>query len=257
MEYRGFDNNFTLAGRVAIVTGAAQGIGKAISTLFAEKGASIVLIDVQDSVKETADQIKGKGGKALALTGDLTHTDEIDGFVKDTLREFGKIDILVNNAGIALLEEAKSLPEKYWDMTMAINVKAPFMLSQRVAREMIKGKIGGKIVNIASQASIVALDRHVAYCASKAAIVGMTRVLAAEWAAYDITVNAVSPTVILTELGKKAWAGEIGEAMKKKIPGGRFGHPEEVAAAVLYLCSDAAALVTGTNLVIDGGYTIQ
>jgi glycerol dehydrogenase len=257
MEYKGYDKSFSLAGRVAMVTGAAQGIGKAIATLFAEKGAAIVLVDMQESVKETAAQIKSGGGTALALTADLTHADEIDRLVEKAMKELGKIDILVNNAGVALLEEARSLSESFWDRTMAINLKAPFMLAQRVAREMINGKTGGRIANMASQASVVALERHVAYCASKAAIVAMTQVLAVEWAHYDITVNAVSPTVILTELGKKAWAGDVGEAMKKKIPAGRFGHPDEVAAAVLYLCSDAAALVTGTNLVIDGGYTIQ
>jgi glycerol dehydrogenase len=257
MDYKGYDRSFMLTGRVAMVTGAAQGIGKAIAALFAEKGATVALIDMQDSVSETAAEIRDAGGNALALTADLTHTQEIERVVEKTVKELGKVDILVNNAGVALLEEARSLSESFWDRTMAVNVKAPFMLSQRVAREMIRAKTGGRIANMASQASVVALERHVAYCASKAAIVAMTQVLAVEWAKYDITVNAVSPTVIMTELGKKAWAGEVGEAMRRKIPAGRFGHPDEVAAAVLYLCSDAAALVTGTNLIIDGGYTIQ
>ncbi len=139
---------------------------------------------------------------------------------------------------------------------MAVNLKAPFMLAQAVGKAMI-AKRYGRIVNIASQASVVALDRHVAYCTSKAALVGMTQVLAAEWAEYGITVNAVSPTVVETELGKRAWAGEVGAAMKKKIPTGRFAQPEEIAIAVLYLASDAAAMVDGENFIIDGGYTIQ
>ncbi|EFR98239.1 short chain dehydrogenase, partial [Listeria ivanovii FSL F6-596] len=105
--------------------------------------------------------------------------------------------------------------------------------------------------------SVIALDKHVAYCASKAAIVSMTQVLAMEWAPYNINVNAISPTVILTELGKKAWAGQVGEDMKKLIPAGRFGYPEEVAACALFLVSDAASLITGENLIIDGGYTIK
>ncbi|HUX50217.1 MAG TPA: D-threitol dehydrogenase [Spirochaetia bacterium] len=257
MEYRGFDRDFGLAGKVALVTGAAQGIGNAIATLFAEKGASLILVDLQKDVTEVAAKLAKGGTKAIALTGDLTNGDDLNRFVEQGIREFGRIDVLINNAGVALLEYADVLPESYWDRTMALNLKAPFMLAQRVAREMIGSKSGGRIVNIASQAAIVAFERHVAYCASKAAIVSMTQVLAVEWARHDITVNAVSPTVVLTELGREVWAGEVGEAMKKKIPAGRFGYPEEIAAAVLYLCSDAASLVTGANLVIDGGYTAQ
>jgi 2-deoxy-D-gluconate 3-dehydrogenase len=121
---------------------------------------------------------------------------------------------------------------------------------------MIKQRYG-KIINIASKAGLVALPKHAAYMASKAGLIGVTKILALEWAGYNINVNAIAPTVILTELGKKAWAGEVGEAMKKKIPVGRFGYPEEVAAAALFLASDASNLITGETLVIDGGYTIQ
>jgi NAD(P)-dependent dehydrogenase (short-subunit alcohol dehydrogenase family) len=162
----------------------------------------------------------------------------------------------VNNAGVAYLDDAENLSEEYWDKTMAVNLKAPFLLAQAVGRVMIQKK-RGKIINIASQAGVIALDKHVAYCASKAGLIGMAKVLALEWAEFGINVNAIAPTVILTELGKKAWAGEVGEAMKKKIPLRRFGYPEEVAAAALYLASPASDLVTGETLVIDGGYTIQ
>lgn len=256
MEYQGFDSSFGLEGRVAMVTGAAQGIGRAIARLFAEKGADLVLVDRQE-VDSFRDEITQLGRRALALTGDLTVTAELDRFVAEALSAFGRIDILVNNAGVVRLDDAKELAEEDWDATMAVNLKAPFMLAQRVGGEMIRSGKGGKIVNMASQAAIVALDKHVAYCASKAGIVGMTKVLASEWAQYGITVNAISPTVVLTELGKQAWAGEVGEAMKRTIPAGRFGHPEEIAAAALYLCSRAADLVNGANLVIDGGYTIR
>ncbi|WP_446220019.1 GolD/DthD family dehydrogenase [Listeria monocytogenes] len=169
---------------------------------------------------------------------------------------YPKIDILANSAGVALLEKAEDLPEEYWDKTMELNLKGSFLMAQIIGREMIATG-GGKIVNMASQASVIALDKHVAYCASKAAIVSMTQVLAMEWAPYNINVNAISPTVILTELGKKAWAGQVGEDMKKLIPAGRFGYPEEVAACALFLVSDAASLITGENLIIDGGYTIK
>jgi NAD(P)-dependent dehydrogenase (short-subunit alcohol dehydrogenase family) len=140
---------------------------------------------------------------------------------------------------------------------MAVNLKAVFMLSQAVGKKMIASGNGGKIINMASQAGLVALDNHVAYCASKAAVISITKTLAMEWGQFNIKVNSISPTVILTELGKKAWAGEVGENMKKLIPAGRFGYPEEVAAAAVFLASEAADLITGENLVIDGGYTIK
>jgi 2-deoxy-D-gluconate 3-dehydrogenase len=129
-------------------------------------------------------------------------------------------------------------------------------MAQTIGRVMISRK-RGSIVNIASQAAIIAIDKHVAYCASKAAVVGLTQVLALEWAKHGVTVNAVSPTVVETELGKKAWAGEVGERAKRQIPTGRFAQPEEIAAAVLYLVSGVAGMINGSNLVIDGGNTIQ
>jgi glycerol dehydrogenase len=256
MENTGYDNGFRLSGKTALITGAAQGIGKAIATLFAEKGANLILVDLQDTVMSAANELRARGVSILPLMGDLTQSGEVARFVDEGVKRFGKIDILVNNAGVVLLDDAETISEEWWDRTMEVNLKAPFMLAQSVGRQMIKHKYG-KIVNIASQASVIALDKHVAYCTSKAGIVGMTKVLAIEWAEYNINVNAISPTVILTELGKKAWAGEVGEAMKQKIPMRRFGQPEEVAAAALYLVSEASDLITGSNLIIDGGYTIQ
>jgi len=256
MEYKGFDRNFELKGKVAMVTGAARGIGKAIVELFAEKGADVILVDLLEEVKDVASAISKFGVEGLPLVADITRADSVKEVVEKSIEKFGRIDILVNNAGVVLLDDAENLPEEYWDKTMLVNLRAPFLLSQYVGREMIKGN-GGKIVNIASQAGIIALDKHVAYCASKAAVIGMTKVLAIEWAEFNINVNAISPTVVLTELGKKAWAGEVGEEMKKKIPVRRFGYPDEIAAAALYLASGAADMVTGANLIIDGGYTIQ
>ncbi len=255
MEYKGFDKNFGLYGKVAMVTGAAQGIGKAIAELYAEKGADIVLVDLQHA-GETKKAVEGYNRKALIITADLTKRLEIDRVMKETLAEFGRIDILANNAGVVFLDDAEHLAEESWDKTLDINLKAVFMLAQAVGREMISSG-GGKIVNMASQAGIVALDNHVAYCASKAGVISVTKTLAMEWGQYNINVNCISPTVILTELGKKAWAGEVGEAMKKLIPKGRFGYPEEVAAVALFLASDASDLITGENIVIDGGYTIK
>lgn len=221
---------------------------------FSEKGAYVVLLDIKEDVKDVAAKINPS--RTLALQVDITKKENIEKVVAEIKKVYPKIDILANSAGVALLEKAEDLPEEYWDKTMELNLKGSFLMAQIIGREMIATG-GGKIVNMASQASVIALDKHVAYCASKAAIVSMTQVLAMEWAPYNINVNAISPTVILTELGKKAWAGQVGEDMKKLIPAGRFGYPEEVAACALFLVSDAASLITGENLIIDGGYTIK
>jgi NAD(P)-dependent dehydrogenase (short-subunit alcohol dehydrogenase family) len=256
MEYRGYDKDFRLTDRVAMVTGAARGIGKAIAQLYAEKGADVILVDMLEDVKEVAASLSQFGRKGLPLVADITKVDQVKRVVEESIREFKSIDILVNNAGIVLLDDAENLQDGDWEKTIAINLTAPFIMSKYVGREMIQRK-SGKIVNIASQAGIIALDKHVAYCTSKAGIIGLTKVLALEWAEFNINVNAISPTVVLTELGKKAWAGEVGEAMKKKIPVRRFGYPEEIAAVALFLASDAADMITGENVVIDGGYSIQ
>jgi len=255
MEYSGFDKNFSLHGKVAMVTGAAQGIGRAIAELFAEKGADIVLVDMQDA-HETAKVVESFGRDSLVVKADLTRGEDIQNVVDTSIGKFGRIDILSNTAGVVFLDDAENLSEQAWDTTIAVNLKAVFMLAQAVGKEMIKAK-SGKIINMASQASVIALDNHVAYCASKAAVVAVTKNLALEWGQFNITVNAISPTVVLTELGKKAWAGEVGENMKKLIPVGRFGVPEEIAAVALFLASDAANLITGENLIVDGGYSIK
>ncbi|EQC2108874.1 SDR family oxidoreductase [Listeria monocytogenes] len=254
MTFKGFDKDFNITDKVAVVTGVASGIGKAMAELFSEKGAYVVLLDIKEDVKDVAAKINPS--RTLALQVDITKKENIEKVVAEIKKVYPKIDILANSAGVALLEKAEDLPEEYWDKTMELNLKGSFLMAQIIGREMIATG-GGKIVNMASQASVIALDKHVAYCASKAAIVSMTQVLAMEWAPYNINVNAISPTVILTELGKKAWAGQVGEDMKKLIPAGRFGYPEEVAACALFLVSDAASLITGENLIIDGGYTIK
>ena len=248
-----YEEAFKLDGKVAVVTGAAAGIGMAVSELFAAQGASLVLLDINQDVYEVAKKLPGSH---LAIACNIADLKQIEEAVKQAEARFGTVDILVNNAGVALLNKADVVTEAEWDTTMSVNLKAAFFLSQAVARIMTK-KGKGQIVNLASQASVIALDRHVAYCASKAAMVSMTEVLAIEWAAAGITVNAISPTVVETALGKKAWAGEVGEAMKKKIPVGRFAQPEEIAAAVMYLVSDHSRIITGANLIIDGGFTIQ
>ena len=169
---------------------------------------------------------------------------------------FGRIDILVNSAGIVALAPAEELTVRDWETTLAVNLTGAFLMCQAVGRIMLdQGR--GKIINLASQAATVALLGHAAYCASKFGLVGLTKVLASEWAGRGVTANTISPTVVLTELGRKAWAGEKGEALKTQIPTGRFAYPDEIAAAAIYLASSAADMVNGADLLVDGGYTIR
>jgi len=254
MDFKGYDTNFRMRDRVVFITGGAAGIGLAIAKLFLEKDARVVLVDLSDEVERVARDVGGD--RALGIQANMTETGQVQSAVDQAVAHFGQINVLVNNAGVVILEPAEDASEDAWDRTMAINLKAVFVASQVVGRHMI-GRGRGKIVNMASQAGMVALPNHLAYCTSKAGVIGMTKVLAMEWGPHNIQVNAISPTVVLTELGRKAWAGEVGEAMKKKIPAGRFAYPEEIAACALFLASDAADMITGANLVIDGGYTIQ
>ena len=256
MEFKGYDKNFSLEGKVAIVTGAAKGIGKAIALLFAEKGADIVLVDMDKDTSKVASEIDSLGRKSLVVLQDLTDFANLNRIVDEAINKFGKIDILVNNAGIAQVDFVEDIPESYWDETMAVNSKAPFLLTQMVGKEMIKKKYG-KIVNIASIAGTIAFEKHAVYCASKAAVILFSRVFAMEWGKHGITVNTISPIVTLTEMGRKVWVGNVAEETLKTIPVGRFNYPEEIAAGALYLAADASNTVTGLDLVIDGGYSIK
>ena len=255
MKFKGFDTNFSIENKVAVITGGASGIGYAIAQLFVEKGASVVLFDLKEDVATTAKNLNKE--RAIGVLCNVTDNQSMDDAIKQAHNHYGKIDILVNCAGIALLDDAENISDDYWNKTMDINVTGTFKMAQKIGNILIEQGNGGKIINLASQAAIIALDNHVAYCASKAAVLGITRSLALEWAQFDINVNAISPTVILTELGKKAWAGKVGELAMKEIPLGRFGYPEEVAAVALFLACDASNLITGENIVIDGGNTIK
>ncbi|MEX2953770.1 SDR family oxidoreductase [Serratia fonticola] len=243
-----------LQGKVALITGGAAGIGLAIAKCYLQNGAQVVLLDRAAQVVQIAQQLDEQ--QALGIVMDVTDKASVEQAVAQANAHFGRLDVLVNSAGIVALYLAEELPEDAWDSTMAVNLKGVFLTSQAVGHYFIR-QGSGSIINLASQAGVVALPNHLAYCASKAGVIGLTQVLALEWGPHNVRVNAISPTVVLTELGRKAWSGEVAEQMKQKIPLRRFAEPEDIAASALFLASDAASMITGSNLVVDGGYTIQ
>ncbi|MBB4035633.1 NAD(P)-dependent dehydrogenase (short-subunit alcohol dehydrogenase family) [Dysgonomonas hofstadii] len=254
LKYFGADASFALDGQVAIVTGGANGIGKATADLFIKKGVKVVLGDYKADVAETA---KLFGENCLGVQVDVTKEVDRLNLIRQALDKFGKIDILVNCAGMVALESALDVEDKDWEDLIAVNLMGTFKMNQEVARYMVANKVNGSIVNIASQAGTIALDKHVAYSVTKAGVISMTKVLAFEWGKYGIRVNSVSPTVVLTEMGHKAWDGPQGDAFRKDIPSGRFAETDEIAGPIVFLCSGAAGMITGHDLLVDGGYTIK
>ncbi|KAB2715969.1 D-threitol dehydrogenase [Brucella intermedia] len=248
------DLNFPLSGKIAIVTGGASGIGAAISRAFIAKGAKVAVLDISADIAKAKAAELGESAKPFVC--DVSSQQSVNDAIAAVNDEFGTIDIAVNSAGVVYLAPAEEISLDEWDKTISINLKGSFLVTQAVGRAMIAAGKGGKIINLASQAGTVAIEEHVAYCASKFGVIGMSKTFAAEWGKHGICVNTLSPTIVLTELGKKAWAGEKGEAAKKRIPAGRFAYPEEIAAAAVFLASAGADMITGADLLIDGGYTI-
>jgi NAD(P)-dependent dehydrogenase (short-subunit alcohol dehydrogenase family) len=249
---------FDLNGKEALVTGAARAIGRACALALAAAGADVILglLD-QNRDNGTAQAIQALGRKVLPVQLDVTKRDQIKEAVARALAEFGRIDILVNNAGIGPPAAAEDVSEEAFDATLAVNVKGTFFVSQEVGRVMLARK-SGRIVNLSSQAGFVALPTESVYCLSKAAIAHLTKCLAVEWGPHGINVNAVAPTFIRTP-GTVKWLQDdaFRQDLLARIPLGRVGDPVDVAGAVVFLCSPAAALITGATLMIDGGWTAR
>jgi len=249
--------NFSLAGQVALVTGAARGLGRAIALAFAHAGADVALgLRDASTGSDLAREIEAQGRKALRLQMDVTDLVQISRATQGAADRFGKLDILVNNVGNGISGLALDVTEQDFDQTLALNLKSTFFASQAAAKIMMRQK-SGRIINMSSQAGFVALPTESVYCASKAAVSHLTKCLAVEWGPYNITVNAVAPTFITTPGTDEALADPAfrADVIERIAALHRIGEPMDVAGAVIFLASPAAALITGHTILIDGGWT--
>jgi NAD(P)-dependent dehydrogenase (short-subunit alcohol dehydrogenase family) len=247
--------DFRLDGKVAVVTGGASGIGLATAELFSQKGAAVCVCDIRgQESQEVAQRLQNARGYQV----DISQPDSVDRTAREILGDWGKVDVLVNSAGVGDIEWAEDMSPKMWQRVIDINLTGTFLMTSRFGKIMIDRGEGGKIISLASQAGIVAIDKHIAYSASKAGIISMMKSLALEWGKYGIQANAISPTATETPIIVGYW--DVGERHRKAIedtPCGRFCKPIEIACAALFLASEASNMVNGENLVVDGGYTIH
>jgi NAD(P)-dependent dehydrogenase (short-subunit alcohol dehydrogenase family) len=250
---------FDLAGQVALVTGAARGLGRAISLALAHAGADVALgLRDINSGGELNAEVESMGRRVLSLQMDMTDLDQILRSIEKTAAHFGRLDILVNNAGLAPGNPAEDVREDDFDLTVQVNLKATFFASQAAGRVMIRQNYG-RIINMSSQAGFVALPTESVYCMTKAAISHLTKCLAVEWGKHNITVNSVAPTFIFTPGTEEALADSQfrAEVVDRIAALHRIGQPMEVAGAVVFLASPAASLITGHTILIDGGWTAR
>jgi 2-deoxy-D-gluconate 3-dehydrogenase len=248
---------FNLGGKISLITGAGRGIGRAVALNLARAGSDLALVArSQKELDAAVQEIQNLGRRAAAFPADLTQIQQLPSLIEKISRTMGGIDILVNNAGINIPQDSLDVTEEAWDAIMNINLKAAFFMAQAVGKVMIAQARGGRIINITSQTGSVALAKRAAYCASKAGLNLVTKVLAMDWASHEILVNAVAPTFIETEMTKPFLADPVFReyALAKNLLK-RFGTPDDVAGAVLYLASPAANLVTGHVLLVDAGWT--
>jgi 2-dehydro-3-deoxy-D-gluconate 5-dehydrogenase len=248
---------FDLSGRVAVVTGAARGIGRALAIGLAKAGADIGVTDLEECLagaRQTAQEVEAQGRRASSRALDVTSIESIEGAVASLIEDLGHIDILVNNAGIIVRGPALEFSNEDWNRVIAVNLSGVFFCSQIVGRHMAKNG-GGKIVNVCSINGLVGMKERVSYCASKAGALGLTKVLASEWAQHNINVNAIAPTFVVTPLTEGLFKDEafLEELMHRQLIK-KVGKPEDLVGAVVFLASDAASLITGVTLPIDAGW---
>ena len=257
IQYEKVKGNFDLTGKAAIVVGGAGGIGEATAQMYARKGARVAIVDCKDNCPEVAAKIAEEFGvQVIGVKCDVTSQESVDAMMKAVLEAFGEINILAAMPGFVDLYRASDISIATIEKHMSINAVGVFRVCQAVANQMIKQGKGGKMVCVTSQADFIAINKHVGYTMSKAAVVGMIKVCALEWADYGINVNGVAPTVVNTYMGEKAWQGKVKTDMIEKIPAHRFAETDEIAAAVLFLSCNESNMITGEDLVVDGGFTI-
>ncbi len=242
------------SGKTAVVTGATKGIGRAIALGFAATGCSLGITGRNEAeLRETAEAACWHGVRCETHAADLSSAEACRETAEWFDRTFEVIDILINNAGLSFPERLLDLEVAHWDTTLNVNLRAPAIMSQVLARKMIRQE-HGVIVNVASNAALAGIAEHAAYCASKFGLNGLTKVMAVELGPYNIRVNAIAPTVVLTPMGQQVWGDESKAApVKARIPLGRFAWPKEITAAVFFLASEASSMIHGETLVIDGG----
>lgn len=247
-------NKFSLAGKVAIVTGATRGLGQGIAVGLASAGADVVGVGTS-SLGETEEKVKALGRKFIGINANLISQEAIPHIIEETIKNFGKVDILVNNAGIIRREDALDFNEEDWDDVLNINLKTTFFLSQAVAKQFLAQGDGGKIINIASMLSFQGGIRVPSYTASKSALMGVTKAMANEWAIHNININGIAPGYMATD-NTAALRGdsERNVSILDRIPAGRWGTPEDLAGAAVFLASDAANYINGFTLAVDGGW---
>lgn len=257
IQYEKVNGDFNLSGKAAIVVGGAGGIGEATAKMYAGKGAKVAIVDCKDNCEEVAGAIRKEFGvETIGIKCDVTSQESVDAMMKKAVEAFGEINILAAMPGFVDLYRAEEIAISSIEKHIAINAVGVFRVCQAVANQMILQKKGGKIVCITSQADFIAINKHVGYTMSKAAVVGMIKVCALEWAEYGINVNGVAPTVVNTYMGERAWQGKVKTDMIEKIPAHRFAETDEIAAAVLFLSCPESNMITGEDLVVDGGFTI-